>query len=748
MSVLYEPDLTGVPPKPALNFPASLPLSGLDVLRAFYRRKWLIVGITTGVIALNFIAAVALPKVYKAEVLLQTDEGMQGTAAGGVEVRGIPASLDGGVMQSQEDMIRTPVIALDVIKSIRLKNSPEFRQAEHSWVKRLTTYVASVVPGWVANLVNQPASPDEQQRLQRDKAVEIFESHLDVSYDQRGTSLWIGYRSEDPAVAAAVANVTAHAYVEQQIKAKIAMLRDAGEWLSGRIAYLRHKAEESETALAQFKQKHHLGTEQTPAFTQQQLSDLNKQLVFAIADQLTAYSRLNEAERTEKLGGAAQLSPVLDSKTIQYLRQEEAAVQLALTKTETTGNRLLAMLDTSELAAVRAQLKEEMSRIVSGLRHDAEAANARVASVRAEIAAMTKQAAEHEAAYAQAEVLTREATANRAVFDEVVQKAEEIRTMDGLQRPDIHVVSPAFIPARPYFPNLSLLLPIGAAGGLLISSSLALFIECRQQGVRSLDAGERLLGIPGLGWLPNVHSRTGKRRSVAMISPMPRLLRDALLVLAASLCALAGRQRPVIVISSAVSGEGKSTTAVWLARVFAESGKSCLLIDVDRRCQASSVWLNAREDAPGLDEVIAGRRSLQNAVTLNQKTGVAVLAAGWTGEIPAYDSSAFVATLEVARSQYEVVLIDTPPILASPDALAFAPHCDLALMVVQQQRVPARLIAKAAARLVTSHGKSAIGFMLSRANPASFRDADVENYSVNYLERSYHIGRRSVARIN
>jgi succinoglycan biosynthesis transport protein ExoP len=747
MSVMYESesDFVGLPPKPMLRFSNTLPVSGLDVLRAFYRRKWLIVGLTTGVMALDLAAAAILPKVYKAQVLLQTDEGMRGTAAGGVEVRGIPTDLDGGAMQSQEDMIRTPVIALEVIKSAQLESTPEFRQ--DAWGARLATYVASVLPAWAADLTgrvltDQLASPAELERVERDQAIKIFENQLDVSYNLRGTSLWIAYRSIDPAVAAAAANVTAKAYVLQQMKAKIAMLHDAGDWLSERLAHLHRKAEESETALARFKQEHHLGTDQTPAFTQQRLSDLNKQLIVAISDEVAANSRINEAARADKLGDVAQLSTVLDSKEVQYLRQQEIAAKLVLSSAATKGNQPLAAMGAANLAAVRVQLQAGLTRVVSGLRHDANAANARVASIRDAIAAVTKDAAEHEPAYAQAEVLTREASANRAVFDGVVQKAEEIGTMDGLQRPDLHIVSPALIPARPYFPKLHLFLPIGAAVGLLISTSLAFLLERRQQGIRSIDAGERLLGIPGVGWLPSIR-RKEKRRPIAMISPVPRSLRDALLVLAASLCALARRQRPIILISSAVSGEGKSTTAVWLARMFAETGKSCLLIDVDRRCPAGSVWLNAREGVPAMDDVIAGRQPLQSAITVNQETGVAVLAAGGASAIPTYDSAAFAATLEVARSQYEVVVIDAPPILASPDALVLAPHCDLALMVVQQERVPAHVVAKAVARLVAGHGKSAIGFMLSRAKLASFHDAYIENYSISYLERS-HVARRSL----
>jgi succinoglycan biosynthesis transport protein ExoP len=726
--------------------------SGLDLLTVLYRRKWLVLGLTTALTAVDFAAATALPKIYRAQVLLQLE--MQGNVTPGGEVRGIPADLDGGAMQSQEEVIRTPPIAVKVIKEAKLKDSPEFLAAFSSdpWWADLKTRLTSMLPGGDKGFINsflrnQPRDPDELARIQREEEIRIFEDHLDVSFDQRGTSLRIAYRSQDPAIAAAAANATARFYVDQQIESKTAMLSEAGSWLSERIAELRRAAETSETDLARFRAEHHLGTDQTPAFTQQRLSDLNKQLITALGEQFAATSRLEEAQRAEKAGGAVAVSNVLDSKAIQNLRAEEIRAQIAFTDAKSKGNLILVDREAAVLVAVRIQLQDEAHRIIASLGHDVGAAVFRVVQIQRAIADITAEAAKREPAYAQAEAFTREATANRAVFDGVVRKTEEIRTMNGLQHPDIQVVSQAFVPALPYFPRLRLFLPIGAVGGFLMSSALALFIERRQRGIRSIDAGERILGMPGLGWLPSIHSRGSKRHQIAMISPMPQLLRDSLWMLALSLCSLAERQRPVILISSTISGEGKTTTAVWLARTFARSGKSCLLIDADRRRPAASFYLNAEEGHPGLDDVIAGRQSLEGAVTLHPETGVFLLSALNTNEIPTYDSSALAKTVAAARSQYEVVIIDTPPVLAAPDSFAFAPHADLLLMVVQQGKAPARLVAKAARRLAAYWGDSNVGFILSRAHPASFRSADVESYSMGYLKRPEYSGVRAVQEI-
>jgi uncharacterized protein involved in exopolysaccharide biosynthesis len=168
--------------------------------------------------------AASFPKIYLAEVLLQVDERAVKIAASDGEVRSVAADLDAGSLSSQADVIRAPNLALQVIASQRLLGTPDFRAAiDGSVAWRFVSDAAAKIAAatgygaqYNAFIAERREDLRAAERCRTEAAIKHFENHLDVAYDQHGSSLRVAYRSGDPELSEAVANAVAQVYVDQQ----------------------------------------------------------------------------------------------------------------------------------------------------------------------------------------------------------------------------------------------------------------------------------------------------------------------------------------------------------------------------------------------------------------------------------------------------------------------------------------------------------------------------------------------------
>jgi capsular exopolysaccharide synthesis family protein len=587
--------------------------------------------------------------------------------------------------------------------------------------------------GVSAALAPDVPPPRAAEHRRREDAIRLLQRNLQVDYDLRGASLRIRYISEDPALAASVANAVALAYVDHQMERKLDLLRNAGQWLSERLEGLRAKAVEAESRMAEFRQRHDLGTAEAPIFTQQQLADLHAQLITAIGAQSEADARVSRAEAA--VGGRALggIPEAINSPTMQVLREQEVMTSRRLAELNSDGNLRTAASVRAELAQVTRRIGEELERILGSLRTEAEVARARRASIEATIARLTAAAAQRETYSVQAAVLEREAVANRSVFDAAVRRMEEARTLDGLQRPDVAIVSPALVPARPYKPRLELVAGMGFAASFAAGLGLAMLVELRRRTLRSIAQGEAALGIHGIGWTPAVRLRRGEKPEDIVLREPGHLLSECLRSISVALRTGDGRSSRVILITSALPGEGKTTLALSYARMAAAAGQSCLLVEADLRRPTVGERLGA-EQGRGLSDLIGGGSArLGEVVQRDAASGVDFIVAGEVGGDPlrALDKAAFGAFLEQARDCYTTIVIDAPPILAVADGAMLVRHADVMLLVVAWDRTPVRLAARALGRIRRA-GAERVAFVLSQVDAARLpRDQD-ERLAIDY----------------
>jgi capsular exopolysaccharide synthesis family protein len=274
----------------------------------------------------------------------------------------------------------------------------------------------------------------------------------------------------------------------------------------------------------------------------------------------------------------------------------------------------------------------------------------------------------------------------------------------------VQVVNRAEPAVRPVKPNLKLNLALSMVVGLVLGLSLAFFIEYLDTSIKTMDDVERFLGISVLAVIPK------GAKFLSIDDPNSRFA-EGYRILCAKLNLTGARStaRSITVLSGG-PGEGKSTTTFNLAWVCAQSGMKVLLIDGDIRRPNVQNALQI-ENTLGLGEYLAGQASLDELIQSTSIPNLEVLTAGSLGpeDLGGFSRSRFASLLETCRPNYDVILVDSPPVLGISDASVISQEVDVTLLLIQHRRYP-RNVSQRAKRVIEDVGGKLFGVILNNVN--------------------------------
>jgi capsular exopolysaccharide synthesis family protein len=532
--------------------------------------------------------------------------------------------------------------------------------------------------------------------------------------------------STDPAMAAEVANLFVNQFVAMDREAKVSANSNADSWLRARTRQLEREAGAAEAALQQYKISHGLMSANGATMAEQELSSLNQQIAAAQADLAEKQGRLNAAREQLRAGGrGADVGAALGSGTIGTLRAREAEASAQVAQLQGRYGSLYPDLRKSqnELAEIRAQIQLEIDRILSNLDAEVQVAASRLSSLRGSKGQSTGTLAANNAASVGLTQLQRRADAAKAIYETFLNRSRETTAQQGLQQADFRVAQLGEIPGLPDFPDLKLTAVLALLGGVLAGIVAVGVAEYLQSGISTKADVERRLRVRYAGAVPTLASTLGKRRSAeaphdyivthpfSVYAEAFRALR-AFLVLGSGLGS--GGSRTVAIVSP-LPQEGKTTTAVCIARIAAMSGLPTILVDCDLRRRGSSELLGIGSD--GLYDYMAGRATLDQAMQLDAETGLHVL--GTAAPQPdAHDPltpDALAQMIVELRSRFKVIIFDTPPILGVSDARAIAAQVDRVLVICRWRRTSLRA-AEAAIDMLLDVGAKISGVALTQVD--------------------------------
>ncbi|HWU81300.1 MAG TPA: polysaccharide biosynthesis tyrosine autokinase, partial [Caulobacter sp.] len=547
--------------------------------------------------------------------------------------------------------------------------------------------------------------PTELQRRQ-ERIVDNLLEGLKVRRAGLTYLISIEYTHQDPRRASELANAFANLYLTEQLEAKFDATQKANEWLDTRVGELRDQVQQADAAVQQYKIANNLLSAEGATLTEQEISGLNQQLALSRASQAETDARLNIARQQLARGSTGEdVGESLNSPVVQQLRKQrsEKSAQVA-DLSGRYGDRHPELLKAKrELADIDTQIQAEIRRIISNLEAQAQVARQRTGSVASSVSASKGTLAGNNRASIGLSELERKAQSVKTLYETLLARFKQTTTSDGIEQADARVVSPAKIPTGPSYPKPSLNLALGLVLALGAGAAAIVLAEILMAGLFTEDEVERRLGLPYLGAVPTLGTTVDDSKVLKGLTPPDYLLAKPLSSFAESLRKLrasilfskVGEPVKVIAVTSSLPGEGKTTTTFSLARTLATSGAKVIVVDCDLRQSAISQFL--KEPAPvGLLEVLNGVCTLDQAL-IDDESGAHILPLAKTAYTPrdVLGSSAMHRLLAELRNRYEIVLLDTAPLLAIADTRILAPHADAVVMLVRWKKTPVKAVQSA-----------------------------------------------------
>ncbi len=630
--------------------------------------------------------------------------------------------VDSAKVASVLAILQSADLLRNVVESQRLADDPEFADFKPSIVRELLERFHLLRPG---------SPPSDTYEARSARAVAHLAHAIKVTRVGLTYVVDVEVTAATPAKAQRLAQALADSYLDDQTQSKAAATQRDYSWLTTRITAIRNDIRRSEATVEAIRQKFGLTeTSSAPGSTidQQAVTELNQQLLQAEADAAARRTRYEQAVRFRDRGGdLGALPEAVSSRVIEDLRKQQHEVlrRLAdLSARYTPEYRGLIEAKRDE-QALEHEIAVETNRLVSTLRTEYDAAEAKRQALASELTRRTTD--EDSGQKAQGRVQLRDALqaveTNRELYQSFQAKLREVEQQLTRHDPEGRVISPATEPDSPSFPKPILFLGGGGLIGAMCGIGLSLLKPLPERGFANAIDAETRLTLSVLGILPRL-KRSGENPQRAPFSVADYVITRPLSQFAECLRALRVSLQvgsvggPHIVhLTSAMPGEGKSTIAGGLAISAALAGIRTALIDLDIR-SSSVTDLFRLQNSDGVTNVLQGDMPSSNVCQKHRTLPLTIIPSG-SAPSPRPDIISSQRLGEMVRDvarDHELVILDTPPVLAASDALFTAKLADATLLIVEAQNTPKPVVVQAVKALRAANAKL-VGAVLNKAKP-------------------------------
>src|SRR5215472_16730352 len=661
-----------IPPAPEEPFWANYWL----ILR---KRKWVAIATLVIVAALATIVSLRITPVYDAFAKIEINRPNSDVLLGFKDVgAGVsPDYFDDQLeLPTQVHILQSTRIASQVIKALNLDSSAPVRRGKPS--------VASPL---------DPAKETEQ--------INSFLAALRVTPVPDTRLVEIRYSSPNPQLAASIVNTLVQTFIEENIRSKFDSTMQASDWLSKQLYDLQLKVETSEEKILRYEKDNGMaGVDEKQNIITAKLDELNKELTIAESDRIQKQSQYEQT-----LSSDAELLENADKDSlIGKLRSEEADLKMQYAQ-------LTSQFDESYPKVI--ELKGQLQQLEKNIHAEVKKMSARAETqyqaalhheklLRVAFEAQKEEANKLNEKAVDYNLLKRDYETNRKLYEELLEKLKQASVSAGLKSSNIRIVDAARVPTSPSTPNIPRNIELSLLLGTLGGVALAFVLEAMDTTVRTPEQAEIVSGLPSLGVIPLSLSGSkpflrGRpfligdspssgmelithKRPQSQIAESFRSLRTSILLSGSF------KSRPkVLLITSALPKEGKSSTSVNLAIVLAQKGSRVLLVDGDMRRPTLHRVLGVSREV-GLSSLLDGTAAEEKVILpAPDFPNLFVLPAGPSPSNPVelLDSDPLRNLLNRWRDEYDYVIIDSPPTLSLTDAVVVSPETDAVVMVIR-----------------------------------------------------------------
>ena len=714
-----------------------------DYLLILRKHQWLILSFMLAVVTIVAIATFRMRPVYVATARIEMDrENANILPFQGSDSYDFMMDLENNI-ETQSKILTSETLALQTIRNSGLTARPEFSSPDGP-----SEAVA------IGSLANQKRPPE----------LAGFLGSLSVKRVPNSRLMDVSFESTDPQLAARVVNAHIATYIEQNFRSRYDATTRATSWLTDQLEELKVKVQRAEDARIAYERQNQIWTlDDKQNITTQRLADVNKELTDAQSERmrkesLYEFAKSGNLDAVPQIQNNAGLMDVLKRRTEVSRDYNEALSQYGPNFPRV--QRLQA-----QLKEVDDTVEKEKQRILSGLESDFREARQRETMLTQALDVQKGEANKMAEKLVEYNILKREAEANKTLYDGLMTKFKETAISQSLRSSNIRVVDPAMIPSTPARPakarNVALAFLVGLVGGI----GLALLREYLDNTVKTPDDVETLARLPSLAVVPQFAGSNGtakkqgllqgfaasnghEKRIELVAQHLPKSqMSEAFRALRTSiLLSQADHPPQVILVTSALPREGKTTAAANLAVTLAQLGDRTVLVDADLRKPGVGRLLNLGSGKyAGLSSYLAGVSSL-DLVTVPHPA-IPNLAAIPTGPLPPnpadlLSSHKLADAIAELRTKYKFIVIDSPPVMAATDAVILSVQTDGVLLVVRSGETPKEAFTRTR-DLLSSVKCRILGVVLNAVDS----NAPDYYYSYRYYPYSYGYGPQEAAEI-
>ena len=713
-----------------------------DYLLILRKHQWLILSFMLSVVTIVAIATFRMQPVYVATARVEIDrENSNILPFQGMDSYDLQIDTD-NYIETQAKILTSETLALETIRNSGLSALPQYSSPNGP--------SEAVATGTLANQRRPPELGG-------------FLASLSVKRVPNSRLMDVSFESTDPQLAAHIVNAHIDTYVQRNFQSKFESTTRATTWLRGQLDELKIRMQKSEDARIAYERQNQIWTlDDKQNITSQRFADANRELTAAQTERVKRQAILEFAK-----SGNIDAVPQIQSDAAL------AEFQKRLTDTTTQYREALEQFGPnfprvqhlqSQIKDIQDNIQTEKQNIIDTLDSEYRQAVAREMMLGKELDIQKQDVNAMASKMVEYNILKREAEANKVLYDGLLTKLREAGVSVGLHSSNIRIVDPAMIPSSPSRPaktrNVALAFVVGLVGGI----GLALMREYMDNTVKTPDDIETLARLPSLAVVPQFDGTDGNgsgarqkllpgfssnghgKRIELVAQHLPKSqMSEAFRALRTSLLLSRADHPPqVILVTSALPREGKTTAAANLAVTLAQLGDKTIVVDADLRKPGVGRLLNMTGgNYAGLSSYLAGASSLDLVIVPHPT--IPNLAAIPTGPLPPnpadlLSSHRVAEAIAELRKSFKFIVIDSPPVMAATDAVILSVQTDGVLLVVRSGETPKEAFTRTRDLLV-SVKCNILGVVLNAVDAG----APDYYYSYRYYPYSYGYGPQEAA---
>ena len=732
-----------------------------DVVQIYRRRRNVVHGTVLVITALMVIYCIVCTRRYEATGIIQVQKessDMMGldslmSGAGDAASDSLTVNID---LQTQANILQSDTLALRTIQALHMEDTYDFKPHRNiiTWIFGLFSFSS----GGAADPPNAPLELAPQRRI---NALKIFSANLKVKPVNGTRLIAISYKNPDPKLAAAVVNTLTRALADYTFQTKFDATNQASKWLTDQLGELRKNSEDLQAKVINLER-------QSGIYTVGAADVQGRELAYSgILDRLQqATQEVTQAEQNRILkgaiahaaqsGDAEMLSSLAGNSSgggqvtqntlavIQGLRQQEAAEQATLQESRAKFGPSYPRLAEMEgnIAGFERSIKDEVARIKGRAESDYQVAQQAEQLTRNHYADVKKEADVLNDKTIEYAIVRQEAEESRTLYEDLLKRLKEAGVLEGLKSSNITVVDPGRVPAKPVKPNIPLYIAGALAGSWFLGCIAAFVVDTLDNKVKGITDIEESFGERVLGALPVIDRSKSKVPGtqdglMAVADPKSTYVEALRAIRTAVSLSQSDRPPQVVLITSSIAGEGKSTLSANLAVIVAQGGKRTLIVDTDLRKGLLRQRMNL-PPGPGLSNVLTGQVGAAPIHAVASTPNLFALSAGPPPPNPTdlLASDTMRQLLDRWRQEYDFIILDSAPVLPVTDSVTLNGLTDATLLLARSEMTEKAQVRRSF-QLLTHGGKHFVGLVL---NGLSARDSSYYGYYGYYGYRSNAYG--------